>query len=286
MPCRTKPTLCLPAKLPLSSPPHTHKTDGLWLQLPRRRRRLHDVREESPNTTDNNTQNQRGRTNPTKPTNEKTEIKPPLQKRRQPNQPHQSGRGQRQHAGRRRSQRAQEAGGRRRADAGGRTMRAQSLGCNPFRDCALSQNRGRCFHCIEERLRVLGLAPKQCCSGRLFFALRWRYGKVRDDARSFFSLPIPSEVAFCFFRGANEGLLVGGSVGRCPCCSVHSPWCWLRPRARSPAASLAGCMAGGWEWWWRTRRETGDGNGQCYGRGVCFEDLWTLGQGSTSPGRT
>lgn len=52
----------------------------------------------------------------------------------------------------------------------------------------------------------------------------------------FFSLPIPSEVAFCFFRGANEGLLVGGSVGRCRCCSVHSPWCWLRPRARGPAA--------------------------------------------------
>lgn len=168
-------------------------------------------------------------------------------------------------------------------------MRAQSLGCNPSRDCALSQNRGRCFHCIEERLRVLGLAPKQCCSGRLFFALRWRYGKVRDDARSFFSLPIPSEVAFCFFRGANEGLLVGGSGGRCRCCSVHSPWCWLRPRARGPAARPPRLLVA-WP-------EDGNGGGGLGGRretetdnavveGVCFEDLWTLGQGSTSPGRT
>lgn len=201
-------------------------------------------------------------------------IKAPLQKkRRQPSQPHRSGRGRRRrHAGRRRSQAVaahrRRAGGRRR-----RTMRAQSLGCNPSRDCALSRNRARCFHCIEERLRgvvVLGLAPKQCCSGRggYFSHYDARSGRVRDEARSFSFFKIPSEVAFCFFRAserANEGLV----VGRCRC-SVHSPWCCVGsargPAARPPRLLVAWPEDGNGGW--RTRRETGDGNGQCCCRGV------------------
>lgn len=146
-------------------------------------------------------------------------------------------------------------------------MRAQSLGCNPSRDCALSRNRARCFHCIEERLRgvvVLGLAPKQCCSGRggYFSHYDARSGRVRDEARSFSFSRFRRRLRLVSSERASERRT------RCWTLSLFRPFpvvlCWLRPRARSPAASLAGCMAGGW----RTRRETGDGNGQCCCRGV------------------
>jgi hypothetical protein len=271
---------------------HTYMTDGLWGRLPRRR--LHDVREESLNTTDNTKSRVaevlRLRT---EPTNEKTKIKAPSEKRT--TQPTTTEAGEvgdgREHTPVAGGRSAQEAG------AGGRT-----------RDCVLSPFdatfQGLPYH------RMMGgasIALKNACE---FWALH-RSSLAR---RSYFlhydaaTMPLGQRqrrsIVFLFRRRLRLFL---PSERRAPCwfCWMWSlfrhpcaPWCWLRPRARSPAASLAGCMPGGWEWtgsfsWWCwTRRRTGDlagswdRNGQSCCCGVCFEDLLTLGQGSTSPGGT
>lgn len=137
---------------------------------------------------------------------------------------------------------------------------------------------GRCFHCIEERLRGVGCSgpcPEAvCCSGeeRLFFALRWRYGKVRMTLDHFFLNSVGGCVCLSSEERTKGSLLV---VLLDVVAAVPSI-----PRgvgsARGPAARPPPRLLVAWP-------EDGNGGGGLGGRretetdnAVCFEDLWTV----------
>lgn len=122
-----------------------------------------------------------------------------------------------------------------------------------------------------EELLFWALPRSSDCSGRggYFSHYDARSGRVRDEARSFSFLRFRQRLRFVSSERASERANEGLVVGRCRC-SVHSPWCCVGsargPAARPPRLLVAWPEDGNGGW--RTRRETGDGNGQCCCRGV------------------